>query len=76
VFVYQLELITGAGYDAQSHSVTTDDGYILSLQRIQHKTATPGNRPVVFLQHGLGDAAATWIVNGKQSLSMNVLFVN
>lgn len=48
--------------------MTTADGYILSLQRVQRISGAAG-RPVVFLQHGLVDAAATWIMNGSHSLS-------
>ena len=65
------ELIRQMGYPAEDHDVFTDDGYILSVQRIPaHK---PG-RPVVFLQHGLLDSSATWALNfPNQSLAF-ILF--
>jgi len=60
------ELIKHWGYPAEKYDVTTDDGYILPLYRIPHgrteanKTTT---RPVVFLQHGLENSAADWLIN-------------
>ena len=61
------ELIRQMGYPAEDHEVYTEDGYILSIQRIPpHK---PG-RPVVFLLHGLLDSSATWVLNfPNQSLA-------
>ncbi|KAF9530668.1 Alpha/Beta hydrolase protein [Crepidotus variabilis] len=43
------------GYECEEHSVTTDDGYILSLKRIlpQERHERSVQRPVVYLQHGL-----------------------
>ncbi|KNC55538.1 carboxylic ester hydrolase [Thecamonas trahens ATCC 50062] len=51
-------LITGAGYPLEEHYVTTADGYKLLMQRIPRKGAK-----AVYLQHGLVDSAATWLVN-------------
>jgi len=49
--------------------VTTEDGYILSLQRIPvgRSGGTRGNRPPVLLQHGLlmvSNSAGNWISVG------------
>ena len=43
----------------------TSDGYILALHRIPHgKEANPGGqRPVVFLQHGLLCSSADWVIS-------------
>lgn len=58
------EVIEHWGYPAEEHWVTTPDGYILLLHRIPRgakSEATP--RRVVFLQHGLIDSSATWVLN-------------
>ena len=59
----QHQLITSKGYPAEEHWVTTEDGYILNMQRIPHGKdgTTPG--PVVFLQHCLLGASSDWMVN-------------
>jgi len=51
-------MIRNAGYTAQTHNVTTEDGYILKIHRIV------GEGPVVFMQHGLMDSSSTWVVPG------------
>ena len=56
----------GQGYPLEYHSVTTNDGYILTLFRIQAKyTRMTANKPVVFLQHGLTNDAGAWLYNGE-----------
>jgi pimeloyl-ACP methyl ester carboxylesterase len=60
------DLIRFWGYPAEQYSVTTKDGYILPLYRIPSgKTAPESNttRPVVYLQHGLENSAADWLIN-------------
>ncbi|KAI6218214.1 Hydrolase [Aphelenchoides fujianensis] len=48
----------------QEFSVQTDDGYILTMHRIPYGRGvrTP-NPEVVFLQHGLEDSSASWVIN-------------
>ena len=42
------------GYGLEDHQVTTDDGYVLTLQRILPRDRTTGKkRHPVYLQHGL-----------------------
>ena len=68
----QTELIRSKGYPCEDHTVTTVDGFILSLQRIPHgkqNSEKLASRPVAFLQHGLLDSSATWVENSaNQSL--------
>ncbi|XP_031490763.1 triacylglycerol lipase 2-like isoform X2 [Nymphaea colorata] len=53
------------GYTCQEYKVTTEDGYILSLNRIP-----TGGQPVL-LQHGVLVDGMTWLVNGmNQSLAL------
>eukprot|EP00092_Neocalanus_flemingeri_P040675 GFUD01044286.1.p1 GENE.GFUD01044286.1~~GFUD01044286.1.p1 ORF type:complete len:433 (+),score=113.78 GFUD01044286.1:321-1619(+) len=60
------EMIIDAGYPSETHTVVTDDGYILTLHRIPHDVGGTYNRtrPVVFLQHGLLSSSADWVVTG------------
>jgi len=59
------EIIVYHGYPAETHYVTTGDGYILELHRIPHGKNGSKNedRPVIFLQHGLLCSSADWVVN-------------
>lgn len=51
-------------YPVETHKVVTEDGYILTLFRIQKKNTIikEGLKPI-FLQHGLLDCSDTWIIN-------------
>ncbi|BAS88371.1 triacylglycerol lipase 2 [Oryza sativa Japonica Group] len=57
------------GYACEEHTVTTEDGYILSLQRIpsgRGETAAGGGgggKVPVLLQHGLMMDGVTWLMN-------------
>jgi len=59
------EIIQRWGYKAETYEVTTKDGYILPLYRIpQGKTENDtAPKPVVYLQHGLENSAADWVIN-------------
>ncbi|XP_019636346.1 PREDICTED: gastric triacylglycerol lipase-like [Branchiostoma belcheri] len=60
------QLITSKGYPCEDHYVTTDDGFILNMQRIPHGLSNGDNtgpRPIVFLQHGLLGSSTQWIEN-------------
>lgn len=66
-FSSQYSLIKKYGYPAENHSVTTDDGYILTVHRIARHGATP-----VLLVHGLLDSSATWVMMGpNKGLGIN-----
>jgi pimeloyl-ACP methyl ester carboxylesterase len=53
------------GYDYENHTVTTEDGYILTLFHLfsASSQSSSRNKPVVFLLHGLDAQAKSWIVN-------------
>ncbi|XWS47377.1 hypothetical protein CRYUN_Cryun14cG0147200 [Craigia yunnanensis] len=60
------------GYDCEEHTVTTRDGYVLSMQRIPvgRSGGSPGNRPPVLVQHGLFMDGITWpLLPPEQSLA-------
>lgn len=59
------DLIKNKGYPAEQHNVTTQDGYILTMHRINKQPT----KKVVLLQHGLMDSSSTWVINfPEQSL--------
>lgn len=55
------QIIEYYGHKVETHNVTTEDGYILTIHRIIQKSAA--QKGVVFLQHGLLDSSATWVMN-------------
>ncbi|XP_050390148.2 lysosomal acid lipase/cholesteryl ester hydrolase [Patella vulgata] len=60
------ELITSKGYPCEDHQVITEDGYILTMQRIPHGRNTNSStdrKPVVILQHGLLGASTNYLVD-------------
>nr|XP_043616604.1 triacylglycerol lipase 2 [Erigeron canadensis] len=62
------------GYKCQEIDVTTEDGYILSVQRIPEGRNGDGgvkNRQPVLLQHGVLVDGMTWLLNSpEQSLAL------
>lgn len=60
------QLIRKYGYPAESHTVVTEDGYLLTMHRIPHgrKSAYNFTRTPVLLQHGLLGSSTSWIING------------
>lgn len=59
------EICTENNYLFESHTVTTDDGYILTVFRIPGKSTEPveDGKPVVLFQHGVFDSADGWVMN-------------
>jgi len=60
-----IDIIRCHGYPAKEYEVTTEDGYILTLHRIEHGKANAGDeffRPVVFLQHDFLGSSADFVI--------------
>ncbi|KAF6215689.1 hypothetical protein GE061_000020 [Apolygus lucorum] len=58
------EQIRSYGYSAETHFVTTEDGYVLKLFRIPTgKRMTPINKPLL-LQHGIFCSSDCWTIPG------------
>ncbi|KAJ7964767.1 Lipase [Quillaja saponaria] len=52
------------GYVCQEHKLTTEDGYILSMQRIPvGRSGKTADKPPVLLQHGIFNDGFTWLFN-------------
>mmetsp|Transcript_2129 Transcript_2129/g.2728 ORF Transcript_2129/g.2728 Transcript_2129/m.2728 type:complete len:412 (+) Transcript_2129:131-1366(+) len=55
------------------HTVTTSDGYILSLKRVGEENS---ELPAVLLVHGLMDSSATFAISGRNDSLTGILFDN
>jgi len=67
-------LIQAHGLHCESHNVTTDDGYILTLFRVRDPEGPKfdkGAKPIL-VQHGLTSDSNTWILLGAESLSVKL----
>ena len=56
----------------QTHTVETEDGYILTLHRLWNAQARKPNAKVVFLQHGLFSSSDWWVVTAEDSLAFQL----
>ena len=66
IHFFQTQMINYNGYPAEEYNVTTDDGYILTIQRIPHgrqESYCSGPRPVILVQHGLLCSSSNWVSN-------------
>jgi pimeloyl-ACP methyl ester carboxylesterase len=65
-----VELASSLNYPVEEHTVQTDDGYILTLFRIQAKnTQIRSGLPAVLLNHGLLDSSDSFIINNEEQAS-------
>lgn len=66
--LFKPDRIKSHGYPAETHSITTDDGYILQLFRIPHgRNASSAGKQPVFLMHGFLDSSSAWIALGPEN---------
>ena len=61
------DIFTSKGYPIETHFVTTADGYILQLFRVQARGQKGINvfKKPVFLNHGLFCSSDVWVFNGE-----------
>lgn len=60
-------MVEREGYPIETHTVITDDCYILQMHRISFGKNSPqvkgeAPRPAVYLQHGLLSSSADWVL--------------
>ncbi|CAN0911745.1 Triacylglycerol lipase 2 [Linum grandiflorum] len=57
-------MVQSQGYACEEHLVTTEDGYILGIQRMQvSRSGKKAHKPPVLVQHGLFSDGASWMIN-------------
>ncbi|XP_044262252.1 lipase member K-like [Tribolium madens] len=61
-------MATRHGYKSETFTVTTSDGYILTIFRIISNITEPVKGPV-FIQHGILGTSASWVAIGNRSLA-------
>lgn len=65
----QMELISKYGYNGEQHTVTTSDGYILTLHRITGRANSSDSevqKPIAFVMHGIMCSSAIWVLAGPE----------
>ncbi|NWV30033.1 LICH hydrolase, partial [Origma solitaria] len=64
-FMNVSEIIRYHGYPSEEYQVTTEDGYILAVNRIPagRNDRNTGKKPAVLLQHGILSDSIHWIAN-------------
>lgn len=64
-------MIVREGYPVETHTVITEDCYILEMHRIPHGKDEDGTeevqRPAVYLQHGLLCSSADWVMGSSDN---------
>lgn len=61
------------GLTTEEHSVTTPDGYVLTLHRLGRKGCSSSSGPSVLLLHGLMQDGESFIVGGRSSLAATLV---
>jgi hypothetical protein len=76
ILLFQPVMVAREGYPIETHTVVTEDCYILQMHRIPFGKKSPHvkgeePRPVVYLQHGLLCSSADWVMGApEKSLGM------
>ncbi|KAJ3658396.1 hypothetical protein Zmor_010136 [Zophobas morio] len=62
------EMVANHGYPSETHEITTDDGYIITLYRIPHGINDDGTakRPPVLLMHGFSACSGEFVSLGPE----------
>ncbi|CAG9764521.1 unnamed protein product [Ceutorhynchus assimilis] len=70
-----VDMLQQFGYPVETHQVSTEDGYELTLHRIPYGKSAEGKTPAkkpILLVHGLLCSSADWIVTGEHSLGLQL----
>ncbi|XP_004346891.1 hypothetical protein CAOG_05206 [Capsaspora owczarzaki ATCC 30864] len=67
------EIIRARGFIGDDHKVVTEDGYILTIQRVRAPGAT-AFKGAVLLQHGFIDSSATWVMTSETNATKSLAF--
>lgn len=69
------------GYPVETHSVITDDGYILEMHRIPYGIKKRKHqkyrrhRPAVLLQHGNFQSSIDWVLNDSTDNCLGEIYL-
>lgn len=67
------ELVINAGFELETHFVTTEDSYVNRMFRVTDPTWKQAYKGVVYLQHGFTDSADNFVINVKEKAPAFVL---
>lgn len=73
------EIVAISGYRAREHVVTTRDGYLLvvhKLEKIHSDFATYTSKPVVYMHHGLLTNSELWVLGSTKEKTLPYLLVD
>lgn len=59
-----------SGYAVETHQITTEDGYILRVFRVQKGKKIRKKKRVALIMHGLNNSADKFVLNDEDSLPM------
>lgn len=67
-FLDTVQLIAKNGFPAESHTVKTEDGYLLTMHRIPHGKdfSDTSDRQAIFLQHGVLGSSSNFVTIGAE----------
>ncbi|KAI5949741.1 hypothetical protein KGF57_004564 [Candida theae] len=73
------EIVSASGYRAREHVVTTRDGYLLVVHKLEKKncfTLTTRPKAVVYLHHGLLTNSELWVLGSTKQKTLPYLLVD
>lgn len=62
-----MEMSQRHGYEVETNTVTTKDGYILTVFKIESSKAQGPKKPM-FIQHGIATNSGPWVDIGNRSI--------
>ena len=69
-------MIASMGYPSETHTVVTEDCYILEMHRIPHgKNAKKATKGAVLLVHGVLGSSADWVMGEPEKFLGKLSFL-